>query len=131
VRLWDSPSGRRWATFIGHPGAVTAVAWSPDGTCLATAGRDGEVRLWDSPSGRRWATFIGHPGAVTAVAWSPDGTRVATAGRGGDICLWDLSQADHHQTYLRVDPLTCLQWGGSGIAVGGAKGIVVLGLAHL
>ena len=128
VRLWDPATGRRRATLTRHAGRVTAVAWSPDGTRLATADF-GEVLLWDPATGHHQATLTGHTDWVRAVAWSPDGTHLATAGSGGDIRLWDLSRVDH-QTYLQVDPLACLQWADSGIAVGGANGVLVLDLAY-
>ena len=73
----------------GHRGAVNAVAWSPDGTRLATAGDDGTTRLWDPTTGEQLTTLTGHTGSVYAVAWSPDGTRLATAGDDGTTRLWD------------------------------------------
>ncbi|MGH3568815.1 MAG: NB-ARC domain-containing protein, partial [Pseudonocardia sp.] len=51
----------------GHTGAVFAVAWSPDGTRLATAGGDASVRLWDPVAGEHLSTLPGHTGAVFAV----------------------------------------------------------------
>jgi len=130
VRLWDPDNGHHLDTLTGHTGGVSTVAWSPEGSRLASAGDDGEVRLWDPDTGHHRIILAGCRSWVRAMAWSPDGTRLASAGEGGDIRLWDLSRTDH-QTYLQVDPLACLQWAGSGIAVGGAKGVIVLDVAHL
>ena len=58
---------------------MTAVAWSPDGTRLATASDDQTVRMWDPTTGQTTTTLTGHTDRVNAVAWSPDGTRLATA----------------------------------------------------
>jgi WD40 repeat protein len=49
---------------------VNAVAFSPDGTLLATASHDGTVRIWDSATGATRATLITLPdgGYVTLAA---------------------------------------------------------------
>ena len=65
------------------------MAWSPDGTRLATASDDETVRLWDPTTGQTTATLTGHTDRVNAVAWSPDGTRLATASDDGTVRLWD------------------------------------------
>ena len=47
IRLWDVDSGQRKATLQGHTYYVTSVAFSPDGTTLASGSWDGTVLLWD------------------------------------------------------------------------------------
>src|SRR5262249_15374532 len=80
------PLGRR---LTGHTGPVTAVAFSPDGTTLATISLDNTARLWNARTGRPIATLTGHTGTVTAVAFSPDGTTLATASDDRTARLWN------------------------------------------
>ncbi|MFD0684747.1 WD40 repeat domain-containing protein [Actinomadura fibrosa] len=76
------------AVLAGHGDAVRHVAWSPDGTRIATASRDGTARIWDAAGAT--ATVLGdHAGMVEMAAWSPGSTRVATASRDGTVGIWD------------------------------------------
>ncbi len=57
VRLWDLAAGRVVRTLGGHPGGALCVAFSPDGTTLAsTSFDDPVVRIWQVASGRRRST---------------------------------------------------------------------------
>ena len=70
---------------------MTGVAFSPDGTLLATASRDGTARIWDLATGTTRAVLQGHTDWLTGVAFSPDGTLLATASRDGTARIWDLA----------------------------------------
>ncbi|HYT94781.1 MAG TPA: serine/threonine-protein kinase [Gemmataceae bacterium] len=80
-------------TLPGHNGRATAVAYSPDGKRLASAGgepsRPGEATVWDLQSGKALFTLKGHTNAITAVAFSPDGKWLATASHDRTVKLWD------------------------------------------
>ena len=103
VRIWRESAGR-WHehAVLAHgdpsegdgPPEVGAVAWSPDGTRLATACDDGEVRVWSvtregwRPTLLRGAKGSGHAGPIRRVAWSPEGLRLASTGADGTVRLW-------------------------------------------
>ncbi len=73
----------------GHDGAVLALAFSPDGHSLASAGSDQVICLWDLSQRRPRLRLTGHSAAVTAVAFSPDGRRLASGSLDGTVRLWD------------------------------------------
>ena len=59
-------------------GAVSSVAFSPDGKILAIGDRDGTVRLWDLATGRQLGSPLSSKdGPVGSVAFSPDGKTLA------------------------------------------------------
>src|SRR5262249_42785957 len=57
-------------TYRGHSNAVNTVAWSPDGTRIASAGSDNTVQVWNATDGSQTFTYHNHSNAVTGVAWS-------------------------------------------------------------
>lgn len=85
---------------------VTAVAFSPDGRFLASAGNPpGEVRVHAVENSQRKATLRGHEGAVFALTFSPDGSRLATAGFEGRVRVFEWAK-ERMVTHLVPVPLT-------------------------
>jgi WD40 repeat protein len=67
---------------------VLAVAWSPDGTAIASGDEDGNVYVWDAAERRTTFRYTGHQGAVNAVAWSPDGQFLASGSADTTVQVW-------------------------------------------
>ncbi|WP_052398034.1 WD40 repeat domain-containing protein [Streptomyces sp. NRRL F-5123] len=87
--LPDLPDPALRRTLTGNTGPVTAVAVSPDGSWLATAGNDETVRIWDTATGAVVRTLTGHTDWVTAVAVSPDSSWLATTSNDRTVRIWD------------------------------------------
>jgi WD40 repeat protein len=87
VRLWDANTGKHLRT-LENVRAVTSVAFSPDDTVVASAGRGTDsARLWDAGTGKHLITLPRHLTEVTSVAFSPDGAVVASASSDNKIFL--------------------------------------------
>ena len=91
VHLWRLDHGAVAAEskLEGHRLGVYGLAFSPDGTLLASGSDDHDIRLWSS-SGRLLAVLQGHTDLVRGLAFSPDGALLASGGEDGGVRLWDV-----------------------------------------
>jgi hypothetical protein len=82
IDIRDGQTGQSVLSFEGHDGDVNDVAFSPDGSMLASTGDDGKLKVWDSSAGRLLASASGN-GAVFGPSFSADGSLVAAAWHDG------------------------------------------------
>ena len=87
--LWNAADGKVISQGIAHQGAVTGIAFHPQGTQLLTSSADGLLKLWAMPPvpGR----VLPHPDGVTAAAPSADGKRLVTGGADKIVRTWTLA----------------------------------------
>ncbi len=78
----------------GHSKAVYGLAFSPDGTRLASASHDMTVRIWDVETQSELHTMTGHTGLTVAVAWSPDGSMAASGAYDHTVRVWNADTGD-------------------------------------
>ncbi len=72
-----------------HNDSVSVVAFSPNGSMLATGSDDKTARIWDGQTGIELQR-LEHDGSVMAVAFSPDGSKLATASDDNNARIWDV-----------------------------------------
>jgi len=83
VVVWNAATGKRMERPAGHEGAITALAYAPDGKLLASGSIDKTVRLWNPATGEHVRVLTVHPEALTAVAFSADGKLLASSSQAG------------------------------------------------
>jgi WD40 repeat protein/DNA-binding SARP family transcriptional activator/tRNA A-37 threonylcarbamoyl transferase component Bud32 len=78
IDIRDADTGASILSFQGHDGDVNDVAFSPDGSRLASTGEDGKLNVWD-PSTGRLVSSLAATGSASGPSFSADGSLVAAA----------------------------------------------------
>jgi WD40 repeat protein len=93
IHLWDIQTGKILHKLKGHQAQILGLAFSPDGTKIASSSQDGEIHLWSTASGQQLTSSNpnNHKEQVTSLAFSPDGQRLASASYDGTVRIWEPS----------------------------------------
>jgi cytochrome c len=92
IAVWQPGEQHPQIVFEGHTAPVVGLAFSPDGTMIASASWDRTARLW-SLVGGSGRVLEGHEQNVNAVEFMPDGRSLVTAGYDATVRIWSLFPA--------------------------------------
>ena len=128
LKLWDAATGQELATFSSMSQGVLPVAFSPDGSVLASGEEKGIVRFWDVASREERRVLSAYVKQVRWLAFSPDGKALASVGEGGVVKLWELPSGrqrfaiDQHE-----DTVFCVAFSrdGRNLAVSGSRTVTI------
>ena len=89
----------------GHADQVVDIEYSPDGSLMATASRDGSAAIWDVDGYGQVRRLVGHTSELTAVTFDHDGTRLVTASLDGSVRIWDVETGRNTLTLPSDSPV--------------------------
>ena len=98
---------------VGHRLRVSALAYSPDGSQLATGGDERSVLLWDTATGKLSARVPARPGKILCLTYCGP-SQLAVGGSDNIVRVWNL--ADMRETARLVGhtgSVTALAWDGA------------------
>ncbi|KAL4787985.1 WD40-repeat-containing domain protein [Aspergillus varians] len=85
-------------TLTGHSDRVRSVAFSSDGSTLASGSDDTTIKLWDVNTGKGLQTLTSHLSWVKSVTFSSEGSTLASGSYDTTIKLWDVNTGKELQT---------------------------------
>jgi WD40 repeat protein/tetratricopeptide (TPR) repeat protein len=80
VKVWDAATGKERNTLTVGAEAPCSLAFSPEGSLLASGDIKGTIKLWETATGKERSSWTGHPGSVNSLAFARDGQVLASAG---------------------------------------------------
>jgi len=133
LAIWDVGTRRKLLDLPGNSEMVLDVAFSSDGTRVATTqSRHGtgsehsETAIWDAETGAKLVALQGHTHMVHSVDFSPDDARLVTAGYDGTARIWDTETGAELRVFKGAGYSAVFSPDGRSVAAGQDDGNVVV-----
>jgi WD40 repeat protein len=101
LRIINAANGQVLYNVVPPANRVEYLSFSPDGSKIAMAGRDGLVTILDAVSGVQLMQLAGHNDFIFRFAFRPDGKELASADQGGSVKIWSLEPTQEVLTIPR------------------------------
>jgi len=133
VQLWSIPGLKPLATLRGHKWTINSLTFSPDGSVLASAGRDNDILLWEVATGKLKGVLSGHQTSSGRPAFSSDGRTLASVAPAR-VILWNVATGRELLTMSGLDRYinSCMfSPDGNTLVVGGTQGALAMAPVEL
>lgn len=122
---------------LGHTESISSLAFSPDGSLIASGSRDSTIKIWDSQTGQLIKTLAGQRNFITSVAFAPDGSSIVCGvewleGEStvrGEVRIWDVKLGKIRHTLVGHNgAVSAVAYSPDGklVATGGSDNKVIL-----
>jgi Tol biopolymer transport system component len=123
IEIWDSHNGKAPLKTLDAGSNVECMAWSPDGTRIASGSIE-SVQLWDAATGRLLWSQKRKGQIESGITFSADGRRLAS-GAFATLDIWDVGTGENLGTFdVSNGQIQTIAWspGGERLAVGSTDG---------
>lgn len=116
IRVWQTTTGARLASWKGHAAPVEALAYAADGLLLASGSRDSTIKLWDTRTWKLVRTLNGSRAPVLTLAFAPDSKTLAS-GCADVVNLWDVAHGGTPRILQAPFPTQTVTWSPDGASL--------------